>query len=346
LNATANIAGNFTYTPSAGTVLAVGNHTLNVVFTPADSGNYTVASANVTVRVMQTTPALIWNTPPAIAYGTELGATQLNAMANIAGNLTYTPSAGTVLAVGNHTLNVVFTPADSGNYTTASGNVTVRVMQAAPALIWNTPPAIAYGTALGAFQLNAMANIAGNFTYTPSAGAVLPAGNHTLSVGFTPTDTGNYTTASGNVTVRVMQATPALIWNTPPAIAYGTELGATQLNAMANIAGNLTYTPAAGTVLAVGNHTLNVVFTPADSGSYTVASVSVPLQVNSLPAIDTPPPVSSPASAPSGGGVPHEKAKKGKGAKKSSASKSASAKSKSASGGSSKKSSAKKPKKK
>jgi hypothetical protein len=117
------------------------------------------------------------------------------------------------------------------------------------------------------------------------------------------------------------------------------------LNATANIAGNYTYTPAAGTVLAAGNHTLNVVFTPTDTGNYTVASVSVPLQVNSLPAIDTPP-VSSPASAPSGGGAPHEKAKKGKGAKKSSASKSASAKSKSASGGSSKKFSAKKPKKK
>ena len=138
-----------------------------------------------------------------------------------------------------------------------------------------------------------------------------------------------------------MQTTPALIWNTPPAIAYGTELGATQLNAMANIAGNFTYTPSAGTVLAVGNHTLNVVFTPADSGNYTVASVSVPLQVNSLPAIDTPPPVISPASAPSGGGAPHEKAKKGKSSKKSLASKS-----KSTNGSPAQKSGAKKSKKK
>jgi cyclophilin family peptidyl-prolyl cis-trans isomerase len=146
--------------------------------------------------------------------------------------------------------------------------------------------------------------------------------------------------------VLMPKAKPSLAWSTPAAIAYGTALGASQLNATANIAGNFTYTPSAGTVLVAGNHTLNVVFTPVDSGSYTVASVSVPLQVNSLPAIDTPPPVSSPASAPSGGGAPHEKAKKGKGAKKSSASKSASAKSKSASGGSSKKSSAKKPKKK
>jgi hypothetical protein len=55
--------------------------------------------------------------------------------------------------------------------------------------------------------LNATTNIAGNFTYTPSAGTVLPAGNHTLSVVFTPTDSGNYTTASLGVSLQVNTAT-------------------------------------------------------------------------------------------------------------------------------------------
>jgi hypothetical protein len=317
-----------------------------VLFTPTDSGNYTTASANVTVHVMQATPFLTWNAPVAIAYGTALGASHLNATVNVAGNFTYTPAAGTVLPAGNHTLNVLFTPTDSGNYTTASIDVAIEVAKAAPFILTiPTAAGLNFGQTLADASLSGgAANVSGSFAFA-SPGTQPSAGNSTHAVIFTPTDSGNYTIASGNVTVSVLQATPSLIWNTLPAIAYGTALGASQLNATPNIAGNLIYTPAAGTVLAAGNHTLNVVFTPTDSGNYTTASANVTLKVNDLPAASTPSP-SFGAPAPSGGPAQLEKTKKGKGAKKSSASKSASAKSKSASGGSSKKSSAKKPKKK
>jgi hypothetical protein len=137
-----------------------------------------------------------------------------------------------------------------------------------------------------------------------------------------------------------MQATPSLTWSTPVAIGYGTALGASQLNAMPNIAGNLTYTSPAGTVLPAGNHTLNVFFTPTDSGNYTTASLDVSIQVISSPAVFVPSigggsaPASSVVAAPG-------KAKKGKGSKKVSSSKS-----KPAAGSPSKKSGAKKSKKK
>ena len=206
---------------------------------------------------------------------------------------------------------------------------TVRALPAGakPSLTWSTPPAIAYGTALGASQLNATANIAGNFTYTPAAGTVLAAGNHTLSVIFTPTDSGNHTTASSNVTVHVTRATPSLTWSTPAAIVYGTALGASQLNAMPNIAGNLTYTSAAGTVLPAGNHTLSATFTPTDTGNYTSANASVPLVVG--PPVVTPQtPAPAPAPSSGGGGAAPEKSKKGKKAKTSSPKKSSSKKAK------------------
>ena len=243
----------------------------------------------------------------------------------------------------------IFFGTDSGFEGTTSLYYThaaaVLAPKAKPLLTWSTPPAIAYGTALGVSQLNATANIAGNFTYTPAAGTVLPAGNHTVNVLFTPTDSGNYTIASANVTVRVTRATPSLTWSTPAAIVYGTALGSSQLNATPNIAGNLTYTSAAGTVLPAGNHTLSVVFTPTDSGNYTTASLDVSLQVNTATAVSAPSIGGGPAPAP-GGGNPPEKVKKGNGAKKSSASKSASAKSKSDSGSSAKKSGTKKSKNK
>ncbi len=128
-------------------------------------------------------------------------------------------------------------------------------------------------------------------------------------------------------------AVPAIAWSNPSSIAYGTALGGVQLNANSSVGGNFTYTPAAGTVLPAGTHTLNVTFTPADSGNYTSANASVELVVNS-PIVASLPPIGS-------GAPPATKTKKGKGSKKLS-----STKSKVISSGSSKKSGAKKPNKK
>jgi hypothetical protein len=239
-----------------------------------DIGAYEYGTAS------KATPTIAWAAPAAITYGTALSATQLDASANVAGTFNYTPAAGTVLAAGTQTLNVTFTPTDTTDYTTASASVTLTVNKATPAITWATPAPITYGTALSATQLDATANVAGTFTYTPASGTVLAAGSQTLNVTFTPTDTTDYTTASASVTLTVNKATPAITWATPAAITYGTALSATQLDATANVAGTFTYTPAAGTVLAAGTQTLDVTFTPTDTSDYTTAGASVALLVN------------------------------------------------------------------
>jgi len=86
--------------------------------------------------------------------------------------------------------------------------VTLTVNQAVPVITWPTPAAISYGTALSATQLDATANVAGTFTYSPAVGAVLAAGSQTLSVTFTPANTTNYTTATASVALTVNQAAP------------------------------------------------------------------------------------------------------------------------------------------
>ncbi|MGC2638282.1 MAG: hypothetical protein WA294_13955, partial [Acidobacteriaceae bacterium] len=68
-----------------------------------------------------------------------------------------------------------------------------------PTITWATPAAINYGRALNSTQLNAKANVAGTFSYSPSAGTVPEAGIQTLSVTFTPNDTVDYTTATASV---------------------------------------------------------------------------------------------------------------------------------------------------
>ncbi len=73
-------------------------------------------------------------------------------------------------------------------------------------ITWASPASITYGTALSATQLNATASVPGTLVYTPAAGNIPAAGNDTLSVTFTPTDTVNYTTGTKTVTLTVTQA--------------------------------------------------------------------------------------------------------------------------------------------
>src|SRR5262249_12053671 len=143
------------------------------------------------------------------------------------------------------------------------------------------PADITYGTALSGTQLNATANVAGAFTYTPPATTVLNAGNaQALSVNFVPTDTANYNNASKNVSINVLKATPTITWSNPANINYGTALGATQLNATASVAGAFFYTPASGTVLSAGNaQTLSVSFVPTDTANNNNASKNVSINV-------------------------------------------------------------------
>jgi hypothetical protein len=149
-----------------------------------------------------------------------------------------------------------------------------------PVITWPTPAGIVHGTPLSGAQLNATANVPGTFTYTPTAGTVLNAGaGQELSVLFTPTDVVTYRTATKTVTIDVSKATPGITWLAPAPIVRGTPLGALQLNAIANVPGAFVYTPAAGTVLPVGQHLLSVDFAPADSLNYQGSSASVSIDV-------------------------------------------------------------------
>jgi len=80
-----------------------------------------------------TAPSIVWRAPAPISLGTVLGAAQLNASSPVAGTFAYAPAAGTVLPPGSHVLSVVFTPADSKTYATASASVRVVVTANGPA---------------------------------------------------------------------------------------------------------------------------------------------------------------------------------------------------------------------
>jgi len=297
LNATSSVPGKFVYTPGAGEVLAAGTHTLTATFTPTDTTDCSAVQVTVSLSVAKAKPTVIaWPAPDPISHGAGLSATQLNATAPIPGRFTYTPGAGEVLATGQHTLSVSFTPADT-NLPVAQAAVPLTVNKATPIIKWQTPAGISYGTALSSTQLNATASVPGTFAYTPAAGELLAAGAHTLSVTFTPKDTADVATAQANVSLSVAKATPIVTWPTPAAISYGTPLNPAQLNATALVAGTFVYTPAAGTVLTAGTQKLSATFSPTDTADYTSAQATVMLVVEGLPNIDSLMPATAGADA-------------------------------------------------
>ena len=261
-----------------------GSQTLSVTFNPADTVDYTMAMAIATLSVRQATPTITWSNPAAITYGTALTSTQLNASASVSGSYQYNPAVGAVLSVGNsQPLNVVFTPIDTIDYTTAPATVYINIMplQTTPTITWSNPSAITFGTVLSSTQLDATASVAGTMTYTPALGTMLNVGNNkALKVTFTPTDTTHYTTAQATVYINVIPATATITWANPADITFGTALSGTELNATTSVAGTMVYSPAAGTILNAGNNqALNVTFTPTDTTNYVGNTTTVHINV-------------------------------------------------------------------
>jgi hypothetical protein len=202
--------------------LGPGTHQVIASY-PGDTNFNASQSSPIALSGSQIIPTLTW-TPavPSIVYGTPLGTQQLNATAtgvngvSVPGTFTYTPAAGAILPVGQQALAVTFTPSDP-TYIPASGTASIVVTIATPTLTWVTPANIAYGIPLSSAQLNATATgatgaaLPGVFTYTPAAGTILTPGTQSLNVRFVPTDTVNYTVATGSVKLTVTGVTLASI---------------------------------------------------------------------------------------------------------------------------------------
>jgi phage-related protein len=168
LNATSTIDGTFAYNPASGTKLSAGsNQDLSVTFTPTEGINYESVTKQVTINVSKATPTISWSNPSDIVYGTALSATQLNASSSLDGSFAYTLSSGTKLSAGNNqNLTVTFTPAETGNYNSATKLVSINVTKAQQQV---TFPALADKTiGDGSFNLTGSANslLPVNFTST------------------------------------------------------------------------------------------------------------------------------------------------------------------------------------
>jgi len=126
-------------------------------------------------------------------------------------------------------------------------------------------------------------NAVSNAAWIHVTGGASGAGSGTVNLSIDANTTGSSRTGTLTIagqTVSIFQrALPVITWSNPADIVYGTALDGTQLNAMANVPGAFTYTPAAGTVLGKGTHGLHVDFAPTDTVNYDPTSADVSVKV-------------------------------------------------------------------
>jgi hypothetical protein len=194
-----------------------------------NAGSYSVVVSNATQGTTSMVATLTVQIPPIIVSGPQTqivtnGAKVTFSVYSIGtGPLSYQWLHNGVPRPGQMKTNLVVAAVstnDLGYYAlavngpagdTVSTNALLALSgQTNPIITWTNPAPIIYGTALTSNQLNATANVAGSFAYTPTNGTVLNAGTNTLSVVFTPTDTVDYSTAMDTVSLVVLPAAPVI----------------------------------------------------------------------------------------------------------------------------------------
>ncbi len=230
----ASASDSVTLTVSVGTY---GSSTTSGVITAtASSPNFSNNVSNTDNVVFQQPPVITWPTPANIVYGTALGGAQLDATTTVAGAFSYTPAAGTVLAVGQHTLMVTFSPTDTTHYTSSSASVMLTVVPVTPSLSLtsNSNPV---------FLSNAV-----SFTATIASQATPPTGTVTFYDGANQIGTG--TVASGVATFTTAALTMAK--HSITAIYSGdSSYGPATSGAVAENVEDFTLAPAGGGTVAV-----------------------------------------------------------------------------------------------
>ncbi len=276
---------------NAGNVVTMtsGTGLCSMTATWASDANYLAASASQTTNATKIAPTVTFTGAPAsaaykatftVATTTNASTTALiaatGACSNV-GNLV-TMNSGTGLCA------MTATWAADNNYSAASASQSTSASKIAPTVTFTGAPASAVFGSTFTVSATTNASTAALIAGTGGCSAVgslvtMTSGTTTCSLTATWAADNNYSAASASQSTAATKATPILTWPTPSSIVYGTPLSGTQLDATANVAGSLIYSPIAGTILAVGSHTLSVTFTPSDSADYSTATKQVTLVV-------------------------------------------------------------------
>jgi hypothetical protein len=109
---------------------------------------------------------------------------------------------------------------EAGFFIADNGSADLTILRAFPVITWLPPAPVFYGTPLGGPQLNAAADVAGQFTYAPASGTILHVGeNQGLTTTFVPADLQQFEEVSATNYLTVLAA-PLSVAVTPTSKLY------------------------------------------------------------------------------------------------------------------------------
>ena len=287
-----------------------------VIFTPADTDNYTTATFTLTLKVNKadiTIPSDIGATITAsdIVYEQSLADSTLSGTMSdvngttITGHYEWVDSSiqPSVADSGVTNYEVVFKPDDSINYNDVTGlYTTLTIAKLTPSIEPDviatlSASGITYGQTLGDSVISGNTPRPGHWKWvnadaTPSVADSNVTGFEIIWI---PDDTDNYNPATALLKLKVNKAKPAVNSSviTVGDIVWGTCLGDASLTGNyptlngSAITGNYSWiNPDA--ILDAGDQPARVLFTPDDFNNFTTAEVEVVIHINPLVPILTP----------------------------------------------------------
>lgn len=213
LDASTTVAGVFTYTPPAGTVLPVGQQTLSVSFAPTDTTDYTTSTASVTLTVIPATPnvTLVSSANPVFVTGSVT----FTAGVPVPGSA---PSGSVIFYDGSTAIGTAALSNGSATFTTSSLTAGTHAITAAYSGDSNFGPATS----------SPLAQIVEDFTLTASNGgkaSVSPAGQTAFTIVVAPVGGSTLPGAIAlSATGLPFQATAAFSPSTVAANSQSTEV--------------------------------------------------------------------------------------------------------------------------
>src|SRR5213078_1223018 len=307
-----------TQSPAAGTLVGLGAHSITVTATDA-AGNSATCSTTLTVSDA-TVPTVSCSAIPPISANDTCQAAVPNVLAGVtvsdacsasnAITLTQSPAAGTLVGLGAHSITVTATDA-AGNSATCSTTLTVSDATVPTVSCSAIPPISANDTCQAAVP-NVLAGVtvsdacsasnAITLTQSPAAGTLVGLGAHSITV--TATDAaGNSATCS--TTLTVSDATvPTVSCSAIPPISANDTCQAALPNVLAGVtvsdacsasnAITLTQSPAVGTLIGLGTHSIIVTATDA-AGNSATCSTTLTVSDATVPTVSCPaiPPISA-----------------------------------------------------
>jgi autotransporter-associated beta strand protein len=294
-------AGGFSVSFPTASIPASGiPYTISYAYGGNEDLNAAPTNSATTLTVNKQTPVVTnWGMASGITYGQAFSNSVLSGVAatnaagaSVAGTNSFN-SPGTLPAAGTTNGAVTFTPTDAANYNTVGGTVSVTVSKQAPVITnWGTASDITYGQELSASTLSGVAA-------TNAAGAPVPGvlsfsspstqpavGTTNVAVTFTPTDSANYSTVAGTMSVTVVKQIPVVTaWGSASGITYGQALSASILSGVAatnaagaSVPGTNTFN-SPGIQPGAGMTNVAVTFTPADLANYSTIAGTVTVVV-------------------------------------------------------------------